>query len=92
MPHSEFDDLNQRKQHFSLDRKDTPMNFLDGTPFPENQDKLSDAVGLENALALTPLACIIASASFVVSRNGHQTDKQRIDEPGAIRASQGVFA
>ena len=43
------------------------MNFLDGALFPENQDKLSDAIGLENALALTPLACIIAA--FVVARN-----------------------
>ena len=33
--HSEFDGLNQRKQHFSLDRKDKPMNFLDGALFPE---------------------------------------------------------
>jgi hypothetical protein len=64
------------------------MNFLDGARFPENQDKHSDAVGLENALALTP----IASALFVVARNGYQPDKRRIDEPGAIRASQGVFA
>jgi hypothetical protein len=68
------------------------MNFLDGALFPESPDKLSDAAGLENALALTPLACIIASASFVVSRNGYQTDKQRINVSGAIRASQGVFA
>ena len=64
------------------------MNFLDGALFPENQDKLSDAVGLENALALTP----IASALFVVARNGYQTDKRRIDGPSAIHASQGVFA
>ena len=35
MPRSEFDGLNQSKQHFSLDRKDKPMNFLDGALFPE---------------------------------------------------------
>ena len=53
---------------------------------------LSDAVGLENALALTPLACIIAAAAFVEARNGYQTDKQRIDEPKAIHASREAFA
>ena len=53
---------------------------------------LSDAVGLENALALTPLACIIAAAAFVEARNGYQTDKQRIDKPRAIHASQEAFA
>jgi predicted MFS family arabinose efflux permease len=53
---------------------------------------LSDAVGLENALALTPLACIIAAAAFVEARNDYQADKQRIDEPRAIHASQGAFA
>ncbi|HWZ38455.1 MAG TPA: hypothetical protein VNY08_09170 [Bradyrhizobium sp.] len=47
---------------------------------------------LENALALTPLACIIAAAAFVEARNGYQADKQRIDEPRAIHASQGAFA
>jgi len=53
---------------------------------------LSDAVGLENALALTPLACIIAAAAFVVARNGYATDKQRIVEPRAMHALQGSFA
>ena len=42
--------------------------------------------------ALFPETCIIAAALFVVSRNGYQTDKQRIDEPKAIHASQGAFA
>ena len=69
-PRSEFDGLNQSKQHFSLDRKDKPMNFLDGALFPET--------------------CIIAAA--LLSRNGYQADKQRIDEPKAIHASQGAFA
>ena len=50
------------------------------------------AMMLENALALTPLACIIAAAAFVEARNGYQADKQRIDEPRAIHASQGAFA
>jgi hypothetical protein len=68
------------------------MNFLDDALVPEDQGKLSDAVGLENALALTSLACIITAASFVVARNGYQTDKRRIDGPSAIRASQGAFA
>ena len=68
------------------------MNFLDGALFPANQDKLSDAIGLENALALTPLACIIAAAAFVVARNGYATDKQRIVEPRAMHALQGSFA
>jgi MFS family permease len=52
---------------------------------------LSDLVGLENALALTPLACIIAAASFVAARNGYHADRQRIHGPG-LAASEGVFA
>jgi len=53
---------------------------------------LSDAVGLENALALTPLTCIIAAASFVLARKGYQTDIHRIDNSAAVPASQGAFA
>jgi MFS family permease len=53
---------------------------------------LSDAVGLENALALTPLACIVAATAFVVARNGYATDKQHIVEPRAMQALQGSFA
>jgi predicted MFS family arabinose efflux permease len=53
---------------------------------------LSDAVGLENALALTPLACLIAAASFVTARGGYQTDRQRIEAPVAAPASQEAFA
>jgi MFS family permease len=53
---------------------------------------LSDAIGLENALALTPLACIIAAAAFVAARNGYQADKRCAGEPSAAQASQGAFA
>ena len=52
---------------------------------------LSDAVGLENALALTPLACIVAAAAFVAARNGYLADRQRIHAPG-LTASEGAFA
>jgi MFS transporter, Spinster family, sphingosine-1-phosphate transporter len=50
---------------------------------------LSDAVGLDNALALTPLACILAAASFMMARGGYQTDKQRAP---VAPVSQGAFA
>ena len=53
---------------------------------------LSDAVGLDNALALTPLACIIAAAAFMAARNGYATDKQRIVEPRTMHPLQGAFA
>ncbi len=53
---------------------------------------LSDAVGLENALALTPLACIIAAASFMAARDGHQAGRQRNSGPSVTQASQGAFA
>jgi MFS family permease len=53
---------------------------------------LSHAVELENALALTPLACIIAAASFVMASGGYQNDRQRIEAPAAAAASQGAFA
>jgi MFS transporter, Spinster family, sphingosine-1-phosphate transporter len=53
---------------------------------------LSDAVGLENALALTPLACVIAAAAFVAARDGYQTDRQRISGPTVTQTSQGAFA
>ena len=49
---------------------------------------LSDVVGLENALALTPLACLIAATSFVVARGGYQTDKQGVAAPAAVPASR----
>jgi predicted MFS family arabinose efflux permease len=53
---------------------------------------LSDAVGLQNALALTPLACIIAAVAFLAAREGYQTDKQRSCGPAVGQASQGAFA
>ncbi len=53
---------------------------------------LSDAVGLENALALTPLACIIAAASFMAARDGHEAGRQRNSGPSVTQASQGAFA
>ncbi|HYX04130.1 MAG TPA: MFS transporter [Reyranella sp.] len=53
---------------------------------------LSDAVGLDNALALTPLACIIAAAAFVRARNGYQADKRRSGESVAPSVQQEAFA
>jgi MFS family permease len=53
---------------------------------------LSDAVGLENALALTPLACIVAAAAFLLARRGYQTDIRRIDNSAAAPAAQEAFA
>jgi predicted MFS family arabinose efflux permease len=38
---------------------------------------LSDAVGLQTALTLTPLACIVAAFSFMMARNGYEADRQR---------------
>jgi MFS family permease len=52
---------------------------------------LSDAVGLDNALALTPLACIVAAAAFLMALGGYRTDKQRLDAPAAAQ-TQGAFA
>src|SRR5262249_41397872 len=53
---------------------------------------LSDAIGLDNALALTPLACIIAAASFGKARNGYQADKQRGSMARAPAMQQGALA
>ena len=53
---------------------------------------LSDAVELENALALTPLACIVAAASFAMARGGYQTDKQRVAALTTMPASRGAIA
>jgi predicted MFS family arabinose efflux permease len=46
---------------------------------------LSDAVGLSDALALTPLACLLAAAAFMRARNGTV-------ESIAAPTSQGAFA
>ena len=43
---------------------------------------LSDAVGLQTALTLTPLACIVAAFSFMMARNGYEADRQRAREAG----------
>lgn len=51
---------------------------------------LSDAFGLDNALTLTPLACIIAAAAFLMARGGYQADLARTEVPAA--ATQGAFA
>jgi MFS transporter, Spinster family, sphingosine-1-phosphate transporter len=53
---------------------------------------LSDAVGLDNALTLTPLACILAAASFMMAHGGYQTDKQGANALSIAPASQGAVA
>ena len=53
---------------------------------------LSDAVGLDNALALTPLACIAAAAAFLMARRGYHVDMERTDTPVTARACQRAFA
>jgi predicted MFS family arabinose efflux permease len=53
---------------------------------------LSDAVGLNNALALMPLACIVAAASFVRARGGYKADKQRVGEALSAPLRQEAFA
>jgi MFS family permease len=53
---------------------------------------LSDAFGLDNALTLTPLACIIAAAAFLMARGGYQADLARADVPAAAAPTQRAFA
>jgi MFS family permease len=52
---------------------------------------LSDAVGLDNAMALTPLACVITAVAFIMARGGYHDDKQRVNAPAPMQA-QGAFA
>jgi MFS transporter, Spinster family, sphingosine-1-phosphate transporter len=53
---------------------------------------LSDAVGLDKALALMPLACLVAAAAFVKARGGYQADRQRTLETGSAAVQRGAFA
>ena len=53
---------------------------------------LSDAIGLTNALALTPLTCIIAATAFLMARNGYRTDRQQDAEFASTEAPQGALA
>jgi len=39
---------------------------------------LSDVIGLEGALALTPLTCIVAALAFLMARNDYAADKAQI--------------
>jgi MFS family permease len=39
---------------------------------------LSDVIGLEGALALTPLTCIVATTAFLLARNDYTTDRANI--------------
>jgi predicted MFS family arabinose efflux permease len=53
---------------------------------------LSDAIGLTNALALTPLTCILAATAFLMARKGYQMDQQHDGELAPAQAPQGAFA
>ncbi|MBR0801317.1 MFS transporter [Bradyrhizobium jicamae] len=53
---------------------------------------LSDAVGLDNALTLTPLACIVAATAFLMAGGGYQADRQRAEAPASLANSQEAFA
>jgi Sugar phosphate permease len=41
---------------------------------------LSDAIGLEMALTLTPLSCVVAALSFVIARNRYEAERQRTSD------------
>ena len=56
---------------------------------------LSDAVGLETALTLTPLSCAIAAFSFMMARSGYEAERQRAgDLPAELpaRVAEKAFA
>jgi MFS family permease len=53
---------------------------------------LSDAIGLTDALALIPLACILAATAFLMARNGYQVERQRHRELAPANGPQGAFA
>ena len=53
---------------------------------------LSDAIGLTDALALTPLTCILAATAFVMASKGYQTDRRHELQLAPTQASQGAFA
>jgi MFS transporter, Spinster family, sphingosine-1-phosphate transporter len=53
---------------------------------------LSDAIGLTNAVALTPLTCILAATAFLMARKGYQTNRQHDGELAPMQAPQGAFA
>jgi hypothetical protein len=53
---------------------------------------LSDAVGLNDALALMPLACLVAAACFVKARDGCQSEKPLPRQTDSVTAEQGAFA
>jgi MFS family permease len=48
---------------------------------------LSDVIGLEMALTLTPLSCILAAAGFLLAGNGYAADKARVVTPAARAAA-----
>lgn len=53
---------------------------------------LSDAVGLQMALTLTPLSCIVAAASFMMARNAYEADRQRARHAESAPALTTAFA
>lgn len=59
---------------------------------PSIDGVLSDALGLDNALTLTPLACAVAAAAFLMAGGVYQVDKRRGEEPAPVPGPQGVFA
>jgi fucose permease len=54
---------------------------------------LSDAVGLTTAMTLTPLACVIAVASFLIARTAYQMERiSELPKQVAMVSSQEAFA
>jgi MFS family permease len=56
---------------------------------------LSDLVGLQSALTLTPLACVLAVLSFLMARLAYQADTQPFEsvvDSRAVPAAQRAFA
>jgi MFS transporter, Spinster family, sphingosine-1-phosphate transporter len=51
---------------------------------------LSDAVGLNAALTLTPLSCIIAALSFMIAGKGYADDRLRAGDVSGMPATLGA--
>ena len=53
---------------------------------------LSDALGLNDALALMPLSCLVAAACFVKARGGYRAATPLPRETGPTSVQRGAFA
>jgi predicted MFS family arabinose efflux permease len=67
-------------------------NLLGFAPGPVPIGAISDAFGLQTAMAIAPVACLLAAACFVIGSRSYERDRGNFEEPPGVNGRPSVAA